>query len=103
MELHLSARPHLTRKLNRADFGFYLATATIPNTSVQAAAEGLPAINPRKALIVTGASLGASLAVLAASTIKAPAASEIISLSRNIVRQGSCWRSVDRRGETGKK
>ncbi|MCF6099848.1 hypothetical protein L2252_10510 [Mesorhizobium muleiense] len=46
--------------------------STMPNTTVRAAAEGMPAINRRRLLNLTGA--GLALAATAATVLKAPAA-----------------------------
>jgi hypothetical protein len=50
----------------------------MPNTPVRAAAEGMPSINRRKALAITGSGLVAALAGLAASVQKAPAAALVV-------------------------
>lgn len=62
----------------------------MPNT-VPAAAEGLPEINRRKALSVTGAGLVAALSTLAVSTCSTPAAakpdSELLDLGAELDRE----------------
>ncbi|MEO5756032.1 MAG: hypothetical protein ABIQ51_04160 [Mesorhizobium sp.] len=64
----------------------------MPNTTVQAAAEGLPSLNRRTALAFTGAGLIASLAGVAAAAAKpSPTAALIEAHKAARVRSETAW------------
>ena len=67
----------------------------MPNTSVRAAAEGLPNITRRTALAVTGSGLIAALAGVAASAAQPAPDAELIVIGRELDAALAEWRIID--------